>query len=111
MLNFETPYVWISVAIIAAVTAALRFLPFLLFGKGRKTPRIIEKLSSLLPCAVMGMLVIYCLKGVSFTSLGGFVPALIACAAVVALHIWKRNTLLSIASGTAIYMLLVQVVF
>ena len=57
------------------------------------------------------MLVVYCLKGISFDSLGGFMPALIATAAVVALHAWRKNTLLSIASGTVIYMLLVQLVF
>lgn len=111
MLNFESPYIWISVAIVALLTAALRFLPFLLFGKGRKTPRIVERLSALLPCAVMGMLVVYCLKDVSFGTFSGFMPALIATAAVVALHVWRKNTLLSIASGTLIYMLLVQLVF
>ena len=57
------------------------------------------------------MLVVYCLKGISFSSLGSFMPALIATVAVVALHAWRKNTLLSIASGTVIYMLLVQLVF
>ena len=107
----ENTYIWLSVAIIALVTAALRFLPFALFGNGRKTPKIIEKLSSMLPYAIMGMLVVYCLKGTSFSSLGGFLPALIASAVVVLLHVWKRNTLLSIISGTVCYMLLVQLVF
>ena len=105
----ENTYIWLSVAIIALVTAALRFLPFALFGNGRKTPKIIEKLSSMLPYAIMGMLVVYCLT--SFSSLGGFLPALIASAVVVLLHVWKRNTLLSIISGTVCYMLLVQLVF
>ena len=107
----ENTYIWLSVAIIALVTAALRFLPFALFGNGRKTPKIIEKLSSMLPYAIMGMLVVYCLKDTSFSSLGGFLPALIASAVVVLLHVWKRNTLLSIISGTVCYMLLVQLVF
>ena len=107
----ENTYTWLSVAIIALVTAALRFLPFALFGNGRKTPKIIEKLSSMLPYAIMGMLVVYCLKDTSFSSLGGFLPALIASAVVVLLHVWKRNTLLSIISGTVCYMLLVQLVF
>ena len=107
----ENTYIWLSVAIIALVTVALRFLPFALFGNGRKTPKIIEKLSSMLPYAIMGMLVVYCLKGTSFSSLGGFLPALIASAVVVLLHVWKRNTLLSIISGTVCYMLLVQLVF
>lgn len=107
----ENTYIWLSVAIIALLTAALRFLPFALFGNGRKTPKIIEKLSSMLPYAIMGMLVVYCLKDTSFSSLGGFLPALIASAVVVLLHAWKRNTLLSIISGTVCYMLLVQLVF
>ena len=107
----ENTYIWLSVAIIALVTAALRFLPFALFGNGRKTPKIIEKLSSMLPYAIMGMLVVYCLKDTSFSSLGGFLPAIIASAVVVLLHVWKRNTLLSIISGTVCYMLLVQLVF
>ncbi|MBQ7375291.1 MAG: AzlD domain-containing protein [Clostridia bacterium] len=107
----ENTYIWLSVAIIALLTAALRFLPFALFGNGRKTPKIIEKLSSMLPYAIMGMLVVYCLKDTSFSSLGGFLPAFIASAVVVLLHVWKRNTLLSIISGTVCYMLLVQLVF
>ena len=103
--------IWIAVAVIALTTALLRFLPFMIFGRGRKTPRIISKLSRSLPLAIMGMLVVYCLRGVSFTSPAGFLPALIACAVVAALHLWRRNTLVSIVSGTVCYMLLVQLVF
>lgn len=104
-------YLWLTVAVIALVTALIRFLPFWVFGTGRKTPALIEKLGKLLPCAVMGMLVVYCLKDVTFTSLSGFLPALIASALVCALHVWKRSTLLSIACGTVCYMILVQAVF
>lgn len=104
-------YVWYAIAVIALVTAAIRFLPFLIFGNGRKTPKLIEKLGRVLPYAIMGMLVVYCLKGVSFTSAAGFVPALIACLVVGVLYVWKRNTLVSIVAGTLCYMLLVQVVF
>ena len=104
-------YLWLTVAVIALVTALIRFLPFWVFGSGRKTPPRIETLGRLLPGAVMGMLVVYCLKDVTFTSLSGFLPALIASVLVCALHVWKRNTLLSIACGTVCYMLLVQVVF
>ncbi len=103
--------VWISIAIIALVTAGLRFLPFLIFTGDRKTPKLIEKLSKTLPYAIMAMLVVYCLKGVSFASISGFLPELIACLVVGLLHIWKRNTLLSILCGTVCYMLLVQLVF
>lgn len=104
-------YIWLSVAVIALVTAALRFLPFLIWGGDRKTPRIIEKLGRMLPCAIMGMLVVYCLKGVTFTELAGFLPALISCIVVAVLYIWKRNTLISIVPGTVCYMILVQLVF
>ena len=104
-------HTWGMVAVIALVTALTRFLPFAVFRGGRKTPKIIEKLGRVLPFAIMGMLVVYCLKGVTFTSLGGFLPALIACAVVAALHLWRRNTLLSILAGTISYMILVQLVF
>lgn len=104
-------YVWWAVAIMALVTAGLRFCPFLIWGGSGKTPKLIERLGKVLPCAIMGMLVVYCLKDTGFASLGAFLPQLIACALVAVLHIWKRNTLLSILGGTLCYMLLVQVVF
>lgn len=104
-------YIWAAIAVIALVTALLRFLPFLIFGSGRKTPRLLEKLGRILPYAIMAMLVVYCLKGVSFTNVSGFLPELIACIATGALFVWKRNTLLSILCGTVCYMLLVQLVF
>ena len=105
------PHIWLTVAVVALVTAAIRFLPFVIFSGGRKTPRIIERLGKVLPAAIMGMLVVYCLKHVRFTGAAGFVPELIACLLVGALHLWKRNTLLSIIAGTLCYMLLVQRVF
>lgn len=105
------PRLWLSVAVIALVTAAIRFLPFLLFRNGRKTPPVIEKLKNALPAAVMGMLVVYCLKDTSFASLSGWLPPLIACTLVTLSYLWKRNTLLSILLGTVSYMLLVQGVF
>ena len=98
------------VAVIAAVTIGLRFAPFLLL-RGRETPKFIAYLGRVLPYAIMGMLVVYCLRGTSFLSVSNWLPQLIAVAVVVGLHIWKRNTLLSIIAGTAIYMILVQVVF
>lgn len=99
------------VAVAVLVTAALRFLPFLVFGEHRRTPALITRLGQVLPYAVMGMLVVYCLKEVSFTSSPFGIPELLGCAAVVILHVWKRSTLLSIGGGTAVYMLLVQLVF
>ena len=101
----------ITIAIAALVTAALRFLPFLIFGENRKTPAMITYLGRVLPFAIMGMLVVYCLKDVTLTAMPFGIPEAIGCAAVAGLHIWKRNTLLSIGGGTVAYMLLVQLVF
>ncbi len=102
--------VWIIV-VAALVTMATRFLPFLIFGQGRKTPDIIIYLGKVLPYAIMGMLVVYCLKDVSFLTAPYGIPELLGCAAVAGLHLWKRNTLLSIGAGTVFYMVLVQLVF
>lgn len=99
------------IAVITLVTAALRFLPFFIFGENRKTPPLVTYLGKVLPFAIMGMLVIYCLKGVTLTAAPYGIPEAIGCAAVVLLHIWKRNTLLSIGGGTLCYMLLVQFIF
>ncbi|MBQ3251968.1 MAG: AzlD domain-containing protein [Oscillospiraceae bacterium] len=104
-------YLIAAIAVAALVTAATRFLPFLIFGNGKKTPDIIVYLGKVLPYAIMGMLVVYCLKNVSFISAPFALPELISCAVVAILHIWKRNTLLSIAAGTVGYMLLIQFVF
>lgn len=99
------------IAVAAVVTALLRFLPFLIFGEHRKTPPIIEHLGKVLPYAIMGMLVVYCLKDMHLASAPFGLPEILGCVLVAVLHIWKRNTLLSIGSGTLFYMLLVQFVF
>ena len=99
------------VAVAALVTIALRFLPFLIFREGKTTPPFITRLGQLLPNAIMGMLVIYCLKSISLTRAPFGIPELIGCMSVAVLHIWKRNTLLSIGLGTIVYMFLVQSVF
>ena len=101
----------ITIAVIAGATILTRFLPFLLFPAGRPTPKYIRYLGKVLPAAVFGMLVIYCLKDVSIVSGSHGLPELIAIAVVIGLHLWKRQTLLSIAGGTVCYMLLVQLVF
>ena len=97
------------IAVMALGTALLRFLPFLIFR--RRTPPYIAYLGKVLPPALIGMLVIYCFKDVGFTTAPHGLPELIAAGSVVLLHIWKRSSLVSILGGTAIYMVLVQLVF
>ncbi len=99
------------VAVVALVTIGLRFAPFLIFREQRETPPLIAHLGRVLPYAIMGMLVVYCLKDVDLTCAPFGIPEAIGCALVVVLHVWKRNTLLSIGVGTVCYMLLVQFVF
>ena len=94
-----------------AVTMATRFLPFLLLGDKRQTPPFVAYLGKVLPYAIMGMLVVYCLKGVSVTRISSVVPAALGVGITAGLHLWKHNTLLSIVGGTAVYMILVQMVF
>ena len=107
----EIKYVLLTILVAALVTAATRFLPFLIFGSGKKTPDIIVNLRKVLPFAIIGMLVVYCMKDVKFLQYPYGLPELISCVAVALLHIWKRNSLLSIGVGTVLYMLLVQLVF
>ncbi len=99
------------ILVMALVTAGLRFLPFVIFTKGRKVPDVVAYLGRVLPYAVMAMLVVYCLKGISFVQVPFGLPELISVVLVVVLHVWKRNTLLSIIGGTVCYMMLVQMVF
>ena len=101
----------ITVAMVVLGTAVTRFLPFLVFPAGRPTPKYIRYLGRVLPCEVFGLLVIYSLKDVSIATGSHGIPELISILLVVALHVWKRQMLLSIAGGTVCYMLLVQLVF
>ena len=99
------------VAVVAAVTIALRFLPFVIFSGSKPTPPFVSYLGKVLPYAIMGMLVVYCLRNVNLASALHGAPEFIACLIVAALHLWKRNTLISIIGGTASYMLMVQMIF
>lgn len=100
-----------AIAVMAAVTFLTRAIPFLLFDRGGEPPRWVLYLGRCLPPAIIAMLIVYCLRGVEFTSLGSWVPALVSSLAVVLLHLWKKNNLLSIFGGTVLYMVLLQVVF
>ena len=101
----------LTIGVSAAVTVLLRFLPFIIFKGNRETPKIISYLGKYLPYAIMAMLVVYCLKSVSVTAYPFALPELIGVLAVALLHVWRRNTLVSIAGGTVLYMILVQFVF
>jgi Predicted branched-chain amino acid permeases (azaleucine resistance) len=99
------------IAVVAFITLCTRALPFLLFRNTESIPRFVTYLGGVLPYAIMGMLIVYCLKSVSVLTYPYGIPEFISVAAVVLLHRWKHNTLLSVGAGTALYMLLVQLVF
>ncbi len=101
----------ITVGMVILGTILTRFTPFLVFPAGRDTPKYVQYLGKALPGAALGMLVIYCFKDVDPLSGSHGLPELIALAALAGLHLWKRNILLSIAAGTAVYMLLVTFFF
>ena len=101
----------LTIAVVALGTMATRFLPFLVFPAGKQTPKFIQYLGKALPGAVFGLLVVYCLKHVSFLTGSHGLPEAIAIVLVIVLHLWKRQMLLSVAGGTICYMLLVQLVF
>lgn len=101
----------IIIGMVILGTVLTRFLPFLVFPAGKPTPKYIRYLGTVLPSAVFGLLVVYCLKDVSLFAGSHGIPEMISIAAVIGLHIWKRQMLLSIAGGTLCYMLLVQFVF
>lgn len=101
----------ITIGMVILGTALTRFLPFLVFPAGKPTPKYIQYLGKVLPSAVFGLLVVYCLRNVNVLTGTHGLPEAISVAAVAGLHLWKKQMLLSIAGGTVCYMLLVQMVF
>lgn len=101
----------IIIAVVALCTFLTRLVPFVVFRGGREIPKTVQDLGKILPPAVIGMLVVYCLKGITPLTYPYGLPEIIAGTAVAVLHIIKRNNLLSIGVGTVLYMLLVQFVF
>lgn len=99
------------IAVVALCTIITRALPFVLLGGRKEIPPVVRYLGKVLPAAIMAILVVYCLKGINLFAGSRGIPELLAVAAVVILHLWKKNTLLSIGAGTFCYMLLVQFVF
>lgn len=103
-------YSLLIIVTMSLITFLLRAAPFVLFDRNKETPKVITYLGNALPPAVMGMLIVYCLKNVSVTDFPFGLPELIAVLGVVMLHLWKKNNLISILGGTALYMILVQMV-
>lgn len=100
-----------SIAVMAAVTFLTRALPFILFDHGDHPPKVVLYLGRVLPPAIIAMLIVYCLKGITFATPAGWVPPLVAGGAAILLHLWKGNDLLSIFGATVLYMVMVQGIF
>lgn len=111
MSAMTLPQQLVTILTVVLGTMLTRVLPFLLFPAGKPTPKYLQYLGKVLPAAVFGLLVVYCLRNVSIVSGSHGIPELIAIIVVVLLHLWKKQMLLSIAGGTVCYMLLVQFVF
>ena len=101
----------VTIAVPAVRTLCTRLFPFALFGGKRQVPRVVLFLGNVLPPAIIATLIIYCLKSVNLLNFPSGIPELISIALVAALHLWKRNTLLSVGAGTICYMVLIQTVF
>lgn len=102
---------FLIILLVALTTFATRVTPFLIFPKGKEIPKTIQYLGKVLTPAIIGMLVVYCLKNTKVLAAPYGIPELIAVVVVAVLHIWKRNNLLSIGVGTVLYMVLIQTVF
>lgn len=100
----------VTIGAVVLGTMATRFLPFLVFPKGKTPPKFVQYLGKVLPCAAIGLLLVYCFKDVASSGTYG-IPEILSVLLIIVLHKWKKNTLLSIGGGTALYMLLVQTVF
>ena len=107
----ESGHAMLVILVMGLATLATRVLPVLIFGRGEKVPETILYLGKVVPYTAMGLLIVYCLKDVSLVDGAHGLPEAIALAVVTASYLWKRNTILSVVVGTAVYMLLVQQVF
>lgn len=110
-MKLNSSYTLIAILVIAIVTFGTRVVPFILLGKNKTTPKYIVYLGNYLPPAVISMLIIYCLRNIKLHFSPHGIPEAIGIITVAALHIWKRNNLISIIGGTVIYMVMVQLVF
>lgn len=103
----DTGHSLVLIGAMAVSTAFLRFLPFVMFSKG--TPKVILYLGDVLPGAIIAMLVVYCLRNTDFTEAPHGIPEIAAVAVVAVVHKWRRNMILSILTGTILYMILIRV--
>lgn len=110
-MNYSNLQLFLFFGLVSLGTILTRVLPFILFPENKKIPSYIKYLSDILPYTIIGMLVLYCLKDISFTSKPHTLPEIISIAAITTMHLWKKNTLLSIGVGSLLYILLVQFVF
>ncbi len=110
-MTMNLQQIFITVLMFIAGTVTMRFLPFIIFPSGKPTPKYIKYLGKVLPSAIFGLLIIYCLKGTNVLLASHGIPEAISIALVVVLHLWKQQMLLSISAGTICYMILVQLVF
>ena len=110
-MNYTTLQLFLFFGTVTLGTILTRVLPFLLFPENRAIPKYIKYLADILPFTIIGMLVVYCLKDISFVRAPFAIPEAISIAVIAVLHIWKKNTLLSIGTGALLYMILIQYVF
>jgi branched-subunit amino acid transport protein AzlD len=110
-MNYTVPQLFIFFGVVTLGTVLTRALPFLLFPENREIPKYVKYLADILPYTIIGMLVVYCLKDISFVRAPHAIPEVLSIALITVLHIWKKNTLLSIGGGALFYMVLVQYVF
>lgn len=110
-MNYSNLQLFLFFGLVSLGTILTRALPFILFPENKKIPKYIKYLSDVLPYTIIGMLVVYCLKDISFTTSPYALPEIICIAVITAMHLWKKNTLLSIGAGSILYILLVQFAF
>ena len=110
-MPLTTTQIILTILAITIGTMLTRFTPFILFPESKEPPHFIEYLGNILPPAMMGLLVIYCLKNISFADNALWMPKMISIGVIIVLHKWKNNVLLSILGGTICYMVCVQFLF
>jgi branched-subunit amino acid transport protein AzlD len=110
-MNYSIPQLVMFFGVVVLGTQLTRVLPFLIFPDNKEIPKYVKYLADILPFTIIGMLVVYCLKDVSFIRSPFAIPEAISLMVIILLHVWKKNTLLSIGGGSLLYMMLVQYVF